>query len=173
MHTHSWPSHSSARVSSGCRSDDHPGRKVSPVLWIPPSASPSASRTASHSCIAPLRKKTHKHWASVEHTALRHKGNRCVALLFSPQEEVRQSVTASHISDQASSRRGSESKPQQKCYCSDTQRRLSLSHRLLPWEGIKRELSQRARGTELCVSLIRASQETSKAEEAVLRQVGI
>ena len=55
MHTHSWPSHSCVRASSECRSDDHPGRRVSPALWIPPSASPSVSRTASHSCIAPLQ----------------------------------------------------------------------------------------------------------------------
>lgn len=68
MHTHSLPFHSCVRASSECRSDDHPGRKVSPVLWIPPSASPSVSRTASHSCIAPLQRKTQTQTlGSVEH----------------------------------------------------------------------------------------------------------
>lgn len=61
MHTHSWPSHSCVRASSGCRSGDRPGRRASPALWILPSPSPSASRTASRSCIAPLQIQKHKH----------------------------------------------------------------------------------------------------------------
>lgn len=94
VHTHSWPSHSCVRASSGCRSDAHPGRRVSPALWIPPWVLPSASRTASHSCIAPLQVKvhTHKHWGQ-RSTILRHKGNRCLTwfVFFSGR-----SVTASH-----------------------------------------------------------------------------
>lgn len=56
VHTHSWPSHSCVRASSECRSGAHPGRTVSPALWIPLSALPSVCRTASHTCIAPLRR---------------------------------------------------------------------------------------------------------------------
>lgn len=72
VHTHSWPFHSCVRASSGCRSGAHPGRTVSPALWILLSALPSVCPTASHTCIAPLqrgkesekKKKTfkHKHW---------------------------------------------------------------------------------------------------------------
>lgn len=98
VHTHSWPSHSCVRASSGCRSDAHPGRRVSPALWIPPWVLPSVSRTASHSCIAPLQRKTHthtqKHWGQ-RSTILRHNGNRCPTWFVFSQEEASQ---ASHSS---------------------------------------------------------------------------
>lgn len=94
-HTHSWPSRSCVRASSGCRSGAHPGRTVSPALWTQLSALPSVCRTASHTCIAPLQRrrtgaKKNKTLGSVEHF-IKMEGTG--AWLYSYQEEARWSVT--------------------------------------------------------------------------------
>lgn len=89
-HTHSWPSRSCVRASSGCRSGAHPGRTVSPALWTQLSALPSVCRTASHTCIAPLQRRRRgakkKTLGSVEHF-IKMEGTG--AWLYSYQEEVR------------------------------------------------------------------------------------
>lgn len=66
MQTYSWLSRSCVTASSGCRSSAHPGKTVSPALWILPLASPSVSRTASRSYIAPLRRKSHTNTRGLE-----------------------------------------------------------------------------------------------------------
>lgn len=52
--THSWPFHSCARASSGCRTCVRPDRRTAPVLWSRRGASPSGSPSAWSSYISPL-----------------------------------------------------------------------------------------------------------------------
>lgn len=147
MHTHSWPSHSCVRASSGCRSDAHPGRRVSPALWIPPSALPSASRTASRSCIAPLQIKTHMHehkHCGQRSTTLRHKGNRCLTLFVFSQEEVKH--TASQRRTISNSWCGAESKQQQRWYCVSTQGCFSVTHWPAPESNSEKKKQERSHG---------------------------
>lgn len=53
--THSWPFHSSATASSGCRTCVRPDRRSAPVPWSLRGASPSGSPSAWSSYISPLK----------------------------------------------------------------------------------------------------------------------
>lgn len=130
VHTHSWPSHSCVRASSECRSDAHPGRRVSPALWIQPSASPSVSRTASHSCIAPLQKEKKKRHVqtqtlgSVEHYAkIQREQVPGLICLWRKHDKVSQCHTISRAADV-----GPSPKLQQRCFCANTQGCFSVRH---------------------------------------------
>lgn len=140
LHTHSWPSHSFVTASSECTSDAHPGRRVSLALWILSSASPSVSRTASHSCIAPLRKKKHvqiQKLGSVEHYIKKPweqvPGFIC---LCRKQSKVWQCFTINSAADV-----GPSPKWQQRSYCVNRQACFSFKH--WPCEESNREREER------------------------------
>lgn len=58
--THSWPFHSCARASSGCRTCVHPDRRTAPDPWNHRGASPSGSPSAWSSYISPLEEKPNR-----------------------------------------------------------------------------------------------------------------
>lgn len=55
--THSWPFHSCAMASSGCRTCVHPDRRTAPDPWNHRGASPSGSPSALSSYISPLEER--------------------------------------------------------------------------------------------------------------------
>lgn len=135
-HTHSWLSHSCVRASSGCRSDVHPGRRASPVLWILSSALPSGSRTASHSCIAPLEIKTQT-LKSVKHYIETQKEQ--VSAFISRGKAKSRRVT--QLVEQAAADVGQSPKRQQRCHCVDTQGCFSTDLFLKAAQRRNREIS--------------------------------
>lgn len=96
--TYSWPFHSCARVSSGCKTCVRPDRRTAPVPWTRRGASPSGSPSAWSSYISPLEPRTQARQKEKKRLESCQKGNRLsVKSSWTTTKKKRKSVTDRNV----------------------------------------------------------------------------